>query len=211
MDKSVLLGYMTLKKCPECSTQIVLETELENLIFYKDRFHHISCLKIYLISRARKKMSPEEADEFIAGLRKETDEHAFSVMVRNHLKKYLVAHYNLIDLSTGEYQKLEEMWAGKFKNMTRPIYPEHMIDMLQRRGDHYDQIMRRMRIKPQGQVNYLLGMILKDYPGYLAHLEKREIERQRNEVYLAAPKIDYSRLSIQPTPQASILDDEESE
>jgi hypothetical protein len=122
---------------------------------------------------------------------------------------YLMEHYNLISLSTYEYQKLEEIFAGTFKSMSKGIPPEAILDMVQRRQDHYDSVLRRMRIDDKGKVNYLLGMVIKDYPSYVDFIEKSKVEKEQAEVFIQAPKIDLGFLSrSKGVDVVNILDDD---
>jgi hypothetical protein len=192
---NILLHYETRRKCGQCKEFIVLEKEWDKVVYYKSTFQHIDCLCNKMLSKKIGKMNEEEVGKLIDSLKKETEEHLWSVVVRNHLFKHLISHYELVGLSNYEYMKMEEIFTGSFKDMSRPIPAEQMLDMIERKQEHYDNVIRKMKINSSGKVNYLLGMIIKDYPSYVDFVGKSKVEKEQAEVLVQMPKIDLGYLS----------------
>lgn len=181
MDKSILLNYTTMRKCFLCKDYLTLETSQE-YIYYKDKLYHISCLKIKLNNKKVGKLSEDEINKLIDGLKEESESRAWNLMIKNHLYKFLMEKYNVIMLPTHIYTKMEQIFTGEYKNMTKPIKPEHLLDMWQRKQSYLDKIWHKEKLDGVSLINYNLQVLISKYNDYLLWIEKTKSDNEKSQI-----------------------------
>jgi hypothetical protein len=211
-DRSVLLQYKTLRKCGKCKSYVTLEDDGDKVVYYKKAFWHITCLREWLLSKKIGKMCGEEVDKLIEGLKEETEDHIWHVVVRNHLYKYWMDKYNVVSLPHYIYTKVESIANGSFKNISKPVKLEHLLDMFQRQQNWLDKMYHKEKLEGVSKLNYDIAVIVARYGSYVDWLEKTKVEREQAEVFIQIPKINLGYLANARVPvSVSILDDDEDE
>ncbi len=203
IDKSILLNYTTIRKCTECKEYIQLEKFIkyekveDEFIYYKDKLFHCGCLKKKLKSKKIGRMSDEDIIVLIDGLRDESYNHAMDVLVRNHLYKYLMDHYDVIMLPTYIYTKMEQLFTGTYKNMTRPMKASHILDMFQRKQSQLDKIYHKEKLDGISRINYDLAVLIGKYNNYLEWIEKSKTDVVKTEEFIeTSSAIELDKLII---------------
>lgn len=221
IDKSILLNYTTMRKCTECKEYIQLEKyikyekEEDEFLYYKEKLYHCGCLKKKLESKKIGKMSDEDIIILIDGLRDESYNHSMNVICRNHLYKYLMEHYDVIMLPTYIYTKMEQLFTGTYKNMTKPMKCEHILDMFQRRQSQLDKIYHKEKLDGISRINYDLAVLIGKYNNYLEWIEKSKTEVVKTEAFIETfssielDKVTTFKKSKQDNTLKNIFDEEE--
>ncbi len=221
IDKSILLNYTTMRKCTECKEYIQLEKFIkyekveDEFLYYKDKLYHCECLKKKLKSKKIGKMIDEDIIVLIDGLRDESYNHAMDVLIRNHLYKYLMDHYDVIMLPTYIYAKMEQLFTGTYKNMTKPMKASHILDMFQRRQSQLDKIYHKEKLDGISRINYDLAVLIGKYNNYLDWIEKSKNEIVKTEAFIKnsrnieLDKVTISKKSKQDNTPKNIFDEEE--
>lgn len=185
MDKTILLDFKTIRKCSVCHSYITLEKELESnsVLWYgttlkNKTIQHKQCLKKKMLSKKGNKLSEGDADILLDDLFKDGVGHLERLVYKNHLYLYLMKKYDIITLPNYIFTKMELVFNGKFKTMNKPVPPEHLLDMWQRKQSFLDGLYHKEKIDGVGRINYDLAVLIAKYPGYLDWLGKKESDKK---------------------------------
>jgi hypothetical protein len=177
----------------------------------------MGCLGHKLTTKKIGRVSEEETNELINGLKEETEKHAFELMIKNHLYKYLQSHYEVVSLPTYIYQKMEDIFNGNWKDMSQPIPACHLLDMFLRRQSDLDKIYHKSKLDGVARINYDLAVLIGKYKGYLDWLGKSRQETEQTAKYVETTQkknINFDDLSKQAKktePKKDLFEDEEEE
>lgn len=195
MDTSLFLNYSTHRKCFLCKEYIILEKQYDEIIFYKKNFNHIGCLQKKLETKKIGKLTSDEISNIIHELKKETEDHTYNIIIKNHLFKYLCLHYNVIMLPTYIFTKMEQIFTGTFRNMNKAIPPQHLLDMFQRRQYQLDKIYHKEKLDGNALINYDLAVLIGKYNNYLDWIERDRKEKTEIVSFLEEKKINISEVT----------------
>lgn len=197
MNKNLLLNYVTTRKCAECKGVIILENYLFEpnieIISLDNKSYHKSCFKEYFLKK--RKYKDLDFDIFWSENIDKSNAHFWSIVTRNHLYKYLAEVFNVAMFPNSFYQKMEQVFTGKWKNVNREVLPEHLLDMYQRKRKTITDIVNRKKITGMSALNYSIPVIVDKYEDYLNWLakckeEKAEIQKEKME-----NQIEYTRFT----------------
>lgn len=143
--------------------------------------------------------------------KKQLDEEKKIIKVKESLKFWLYKTYEIQHIPDQFFKKLEQVYDGTYKDLSRPIPIEDLYDMWQRKMPYllqtYDSNVRKGKnIEGTQRLNYDLSILLSKYDSYLKWKEEQkqiqiEKEQRENEI-----KIDYSNMFRQQPLQNSKLD-----
>lgn len=217
MDKTILLDFKTIRKCHICKSYLTLEKELDtnSVIWYgttlknKALFHR-DCLKKKMLSKRGNKLSEDDVDILVEDMFKDGLSHIERLVYKNHLYLYLMRKYDIITLPNYIFTKMELVFNGKFKTMSKPVPPEHLLDMWQRKQVFLDGLYHKEKIDGVGRINYDLAVLIAKYPGYLEWLGKTRTEEKEVVQYVEKQKIIFDNVkSNKKIENANIFDEEE--
>lgn len=179
-----MMGYTTSRKCQQCKENIILEKEMENVLYYGEgKMFHKVCLEKKLLSNKRRKFTKEDIEILISDSFEESVGKIENLIVKNHLYKYLMEHYEIVSFPNYIYTKLEEIFLGKYRDMRMPVPPHHILDMFLRQVDFLDNIYHKTKLNGVSRVNYDIAVLLAKYPTYLDWLGRKESEEKKVEAY----------------------------
>lgn len=199
IDKTVLSRkFTTMKKCVHCKEYVTLEKECDSVLYYgttekNKAFYHVSCLKKKMLSKKGGKVSAGDVDILVEDLRLDSEGYIEDMMYRSHLLKFLQEKYNVIGFTKSFYTKMDKIYNGTFKDMSRGIPAKHIFDIFQR-SNKVDSNFRRL--EGENLVHYHLGTVLKEYPSYLNWLGKREVSLKQVEEKSLEERPDIEVVSI---------------
>lgn len=177
------------RKCYLCKKKIDIETE-NNFILYNNKFCHINCFIQNKTNLKRNKWSIERCNSEIQKLIPITQSYIKPLIKKHQLYLYLSDVYNVTVFSKRFYEKIESIVHGSYKNITKPIPAEDLLDMWQRKQKYLDKINIRnqcigKKIIGEQRINYDLAILLSKYDSYLAWKKEKQIKQreiqQRNE------------------------------
>lgn len=217
MDKTILLQFSTIRKCSLCHSYITLEKELDSnsVLWYgttlkNKTIQHKQCLKKKMLSKKGNKLSEGDVDILLDDLFKDGVGHLERLVYKNHLYLMLMRKYDIITLPNYIFTKMELVFNGKFKTMNKPVPPEHLLDMWQRKQSFLDGLYHKEKIDGVGRINYDLAVLIAKYPGYLDWLGKTKTEEKEVVQYVAKQKIIFDNVkSNKKTENTNIFDEEE--
>lgn len=199
MNKNLLLKYITTRKCAECKEIIILENYLFEpdieIMSLENKSYHKSCLKEFLSKK--KKYKDLDFDVFWSENIDKSNAHFWSIVTRNHLYKYLAEFFNVTMFTSSFYQKMEQVFTGKWKDVNKEVLPEHLLDMYQRRKQTIINIMNRKKITGMNALNYSIPVVLNMYEDYLNWLAKCEQEKIEIQKEKSEKQIEYARFTSQ--------------
>lgn len=205
MKKEVLLHYKTMRKCISCKEYITIEESWDTVIHYTgvskshSGVYHLECF----IKKFDKNKFPKE-DRTIKEITNDGSEELFKLVCKNHLYKYLADRYEIIMMPNYIYTKLEQIFSGDFRNMSKPIPPEHLLDMFIQRKDYLEKIYHKQKLDGTSMINYDLAVLIAKYPAYLKYIEKEKQNEIQTVSLIERKKIDFK--SFQPKKEIEQLD-----
>lgn len=184
MDKNILLNYKTSRKCGGCKEYIFIEDELFNdtasIYHFQNKTWHKPCFNEFLSGRKRK---VDNIDSFLLSIVDESNNVLYNLCVKNHLYKYLMSKYEVILLPNYIYTKMEQVFTGKFKNMSQPIPPQDLLDMWKnpKQVAYLDKMCRWKQLEGVSAINYSLAILTGSYAKYLDWKQSKTIENIKTE------------------------------
>lgn len=193
IDKSILLKYKTMRKCFSCKQFICLEEEWNSdnkIIHYTKGVYHRECLKKEMLKSKRVKRNEEEVEIEIDRLVRDSDLLLYNVVVKNHLYKWAMEKYRLILLPNYIFTKLESMFKGEYKNMSKPLKPEHLLEMFERQEKFLDGIYHNPPLSGIEKLNYDIAVLVNKYEKFLDWKGKAENQSQKAQEFTNDKKPD---------------------
>ena len=212
IDRSILLKYKTMRKCFSCKEYICLENEWNSenkVIHYMKGVYHRECLKRDMLKSKRVKRNEEEVELEIDRLVRDSDLLLYGIVVKNHLFKYLYDSYSIVLLPNYIFVKLEEMFKGEYKGMTKRIPPEHLLEMFERQQKFLDNIYHKEKLNGVQRINYDLAVLIAKYPGFLDWKAREVKDIDTTEKFIVNKKIDFT--NVQSKKEEDYIDLSEEE
>jgi len=176
------------RKCQQCPNKIDLEKEA--FIYDKEKYYHTECLLEYLTTKKRSKLSEQQAKEYIDNLLISSQEKGKLIVTKVKFYKWLNRKYEVVFLPKYLYEKFEQVFAGKWKGMTRPIPVEDIWDIWMRQWNYIQKTYnwkKGVGGEPEdaiGRINYDLAIVLGKSNSYYNWKEKQErINRENKTAY----------------------------
>lgn len=181
MDNKLLFEFTTTRKCGQCKNFITFEKEIGDIIYKSDVAYHINCYKKKLGERKRGKFTESDIEILVGDLLLDSQHRIDNLVYKNHLYQYLMKTYEIAGFTTRFYTKMEQVFLGKFRKMSKGIPPEHLLDMFPRKKSLLDKNFRKLI--GEDKVNYDLGILIREYPSYLKWAGKKSTEENKVETY----------------------------
>lgn len=191
------------RKCSCCGESLQITKNVIGEIIYCDgKTYHKDCFANLCkekMSSKRKDTVKKYTDLFnsIDKLSKDTIEYFKPIILKDMVYRFIVKHYHPTNIPYYVWNKLEEIYNGTYKDMTKSIPPNHLLDMWKRQIDALDKMHNKMELEgkhldPVQKINYDLAVLIGKYDSYLSWREKQriiEVERIKNK---------YDTTSIRP-------------
>jgi hypothetical protein len=209
-DKSILLKYKTMRKCLVCKEFICLEDNLDSIYHTSKGVSHLVCLEKQIVKKCKGNKEREEKliGELYLGMDKSGDE-VWNLIVKNHLYKYLQEKYECIMLSTYMFTKMEQIYTGKWRGMSKAIKPEHLLEMFERKQKFLDGIYHKEPMSGLNRINYDLA-VLNKYQDFLDWKEKDKKEASETISFIETRKVNFTNISQKKMNKNIDLLDEEN-
>ncbi len=126
-------------------------------------------------------------DKFIQ-LQNENQEEINNIISKERLYKWLQNTYNTVVLPGYFYIKMDEIFSGIYKGLSKDIPPEDLLDMWKRKKNELDRINNSNSRKGKNligvaRINYDLAILLNKYDSYLKWKEDQKIiEQERQQI-----------------------------
>lgn len=209
------------RKCNICKEQICLDDKtIDFFILEKDgknSYTHSDCYIKYHTNKKRHPKTMEECTKFIEQCKangileqllfeqqirlqkeqeqidKEKEKH-----IRTQVTDFIFDFYGISFLPQSFYIKLDAVYKGTFKGLSRPVPPEDLLDMWQQKKNYLQRVAEQNRKKDKdlygvSRISYDLAILLGKYDSYLAWKEEQkqalilEVESKKKDI----EKIEY--------------------
>jgi hypothetical protein len=192
-------GNKLVRKCGCCKEDINL-IKSENVIFYDGKYHHYECFmnKCNTMKTPKWKTALKYIDQYIEEAKQNISKLSETIKLDiNELPNYeLDAEKNITrifnesdvddfikiqyDTTAIPWKILCKVYNGTYKNLTKPIPPEDLLDMWTQKIDSLNKIAERNRksgneITGIGRISYDLAILTNKYDGYLNWKEQQRI------------------------------------
>lgn len=185
-----------MRKCHLCKEYITIEDEWDNIVHYScetksnNGVYHLNCF-VSLFNKNKFKKENRQLDEIL----NESEKELYNLVCKNHLYKWWAEKYDIILLPNYIFTKTEEIFKGVWKEMSKPIPPEHLLDMFIRQQNYLDKIYHKTELNGVARINYDLAVLIAKYPAYLKFLEREKQNEIQVINILDTKKIDFNNIS----------------
>ena len=170
--------------CDTCKAKWSASPYNGSFVIYEGKHYCVTCLMSKRTNpRTRKdKWNSNEAPAKMAELLEKTKEHYEFLRQKEELFDYIDEYYSPSYIPSSFYAKLDGIFSGTQMGVKRPVPPEHLLDMLQRKANYLEkQAIKKWGSnppEPMNRLNYDLAIVLSKYDGYLSWLEKQRIDTE---------------------------------
>ena len=169
------------RKCSICKELINLNDANEDFfITLKNEVNHIHC---YIEKQTTKKRSPktiEECQAYIEECRQANKAVEKKTNIKNELYEFLFDMYDISYFPKHFYIKMDSVYKGTMKNLSKPVPPEDLLDMWKQKRNYLDKVAEQNRKKGNeivgvNRVSYDLAILLSKYDSFLKWKEQQKI------------------------------------
>lgn len=189
------------RKCAVCKEYINLDTD--DFVYVKDKYYHFNHIVEEKLSKPRNKLSKEELVEKYRKIQNDNKKDIEYKKEKDRLFKWLQNTYNTVVIPKYFYMKMDSVFDGTYKGLSRGIPPEDILDMWKRKINELNRINNQNKNKGKvligvARINYDLAIILSKYDSYLKWKEEQKLlenERQNIINETNKPKINYNLIN----------------
>lgn len=189
----------TTRKCGECKNLITLEKD--GFVIEKDIYYHDECLVKFLSNpRRRKKLTIEEAKKHVEGLKEWSKDHVTELIEKDKLFKWIQRKYDIVTMPSGIFTRLESVFSGTYRGMSRSIPPADILDMWQRKWNdmvktYSYNVSIGKKMDNIGRVYYDLAIVLAKSDSYYKWKEKTKTKEQETIEQMQRIEINYKSVN----------------
>lgn len=203
------------RKCACCGDTLqITKHAIGEMIYCDKKTYHKDCFA----NLCKEKMQSKRKDTVekytklfnnIDELSAETVKYFRPMINKDLVYRFIVKQYNPTNIPYYVWNKLDDIYSGTYKDMTRGIPPEHLLDMWKRQMAALDKMHNKMEhegkyLDPIQKINYDLAVLIGKYDSYLNWIEKQriiEVERIKN---------NYDTTSIRPIVDKNVVKSNEN-
>lgn len=197
---------MEKRKCFECKEDIIFDRDnLDQIIKFENSFYHYDCF-INTCTRKSKRnnASPKWglALKDLESIKESTKKDLDIALTKDEIYQFMLANYDVKVIPTSIFNKLEDIYHGRWRGLACCIPPEDLLDMWQRKMDYLTKVkMRNITLGKEmdgaKQINYDISVLINKYDSYLKWKEQNKIiEQETNKVHTEILKtVDLDKLS----------------
>jgi len=170
------------RKCFHCKEYIELDND--NFVYIKDKYYHFNCAIEKQLYKKRNKLSIEQ----LLDIQKQNKIELEYKITKDKLFRWLQNTYNTVVIPKYFYIKMDQIFNGTYKGLSKGIPPEDLLDMWKRKQNELDRINNSNNIKGKflvgsSRIQYDLAILLSKYDSYLKWKEnKKIIEQERQQI-----------------------------
>ena len=191
------MAIQTTRKCGECKENIVLEEY--NFVTAKKIYYHFACYVNKRVNAKRNPLTVPQALEIAEELKPESSAKAKILIDKNHLYKWLQRAYELVVIHGKFYQKMEEIYSGRYRGLSEGIPPEDILYIWKKKKAEFDETNAYQRNKGKiidgaSRLDYDLAGVLSKYDSYKKWKKEHKIDALAIQNLKNEKKIDYNKI-----------------
>ena len=172
------------RKCSICKEPIYINDINEDFfITSKNELRSYTHTNCYIQKQTTKKRSPKtiaECQEYIEQCKQHNKAIEKKKSIKNELYEFLFDMYDISYFPQYFYVKMDSIYKGTMKNLSKPVPPEDLFDMWKQKKNYLDKVAEQNRKKGNeifgvNRVNYDLAILLSKYDSYLKWKEQQKI------------------------------------
>ena len=179
-------SLMGIKRKCDCCKNIfyISDSNINEAIFYENKSYHKECFidmcKNKIATSRKYKEKWKSAFDSIELIEKNSIQHFTREIDKDKLYRFLCEQYHLSVFPTLMFKRLDEVYTGTYKGLTKEIPPEHLCDMWKRQMNNLNKIAfknesKGNHISLEKRLYYDLSIVVNKYNSYLEWLEKQKI------------------------------------
>lgn len=119
--------------------------------------------------------------------------------IRLQLSDFIYREYDVYFLPKHFFINLDKVYKGTYKNLTKPVPVEDLLDMWQQKIDYLNKVAKRNRqmgkkIEGMARINYDLAILLSKYDSYCEWKAKKASEKQELKQSMTSQTIKITNL-----------------
>jgi hypothetical protein len=168
-EENPMAKKSSLRKCHFTLCDFPINIDKDETIKTDKNFYHFDCYVNYLITK--KKMSKVEAELLAKPLYQETLEYLKTEKDKSKLIQFIQKQYDMVFLPKYLYTKLDAIYKGEFKGMSKSIMPCELLEIWDRKFPEFVKFNSYKRSKGEviegiGRINYDLAIVLSKYDSF---------------------------------------------
>lgn len=169
------------RKCSICKELINLNDVNEDFfITLNNKANHTHCYIEEQTTRKRKPKTIEECQVYIEECIKANKVVEKKTNIKNELYEFIFDMYDISYFPKHFYIKMDSVYKGTMKNLSKPVPPEDLLDMWKQKRNYLDKVAEQNRKKGNeilgvNRVSYDLAILLSKYDSYLKWKEQQKI------------------------------------
>lgn len=178
---------------------------LHKVIKFEGAFYHYDCfVDVCKRKSKRTNASPKWglALETLDHIQKDTEKALSEEFIKDEIFQLMIEHYDIKVIPPKIFQKLEDIYNGRWKGLACCIPPEDILDMWKRKMDYLTKVKIRnitlgKEMDAAQQINYDISVLINKYDSYLKWKEQNKIiEQEENKVHTEILRtVDLDKLS----------------
>lgn len=211
------------KKCSICKLYFDIENPNQEDYIYihkSNKFCHYDCiLKEELKKQTTKKrgiLTKEKIEDKLKDVYNDNLIYIKHIFDEQKLFDFIHNSYNIVSIPSILKFKLNEIYNGNYKGLSRGVMAEDILDMWQRKKQDLDKInnynkQKGKELDKAARLNYDLAILMSKYDSFLEWKEKEKIRGQIEIKSLTDNvnynKIDYTKIKTKPLQENKKIDD----
>ena len=193
-------------KCFECKDMMEVNRDtVHRIIKFESSYYHYDC---FLNACARKSKRNNASPKWglaltdLDDIQEKTKKHLNTLITKDEIFQFMLEHYDTNVVPVSIFNKLEDIYHGRWRGLGCCIPPEDILDRWKRKMDYLIKV--RMKNVTLGkdmdaaqQINYDISVLINKYDSYLKWKEQNKIiEQEVNKVHTDILKtVDLDKLS----------------
>jgi hypothetical protein len=189
------------RKCTHCKDSISLDTD--NFVYVSEKYYHFDCYVELQLNKKRNKLSKDEIVGNTQKIKEESMVIVQTIITKEKLYRWLQYNYNVVVIPKYFYTKIDSIYNGTYKGLSRVIPPEDLFDMWKRKKVELDRInsaneRKGKSIVGSDRLQYDLAIILSKYDSYVKWKEQQkilEMDQIKRIAESKSSKIDFTKIN----------------
>lgn len=191
------------RKCYVCKEFIYIEKDdIDTFIIDNNKYIHTKCFIQHKTNLKKGAWSIEKCEQKINELHDYTQQEVSNRIKRKKLTDWIFKTYNISYMPQYFYTKLESIYNGTYKGLSKSVPPEDLLDMWQRKINYLDKVNQKNKMNGKVmdnsiRINYDLAILLNKYDSYLEWKQEQQIIKNdiQNSINENKGKIDYNNIA----------------
>lgn len=187
---------INIRKCKKCGKDI--DISKNDFIKFQNGFYHTQCFIDRQMGKKKDPWTLERCQEELCKFKESEAKQIYDKFVKDSLVEFLTNQYNISFFPNYFYIKMQSVYNGTYKGLTRPVDPEHLLEMWQTKMNYLNKVNAK-KSKPLEGINkvyYDLAILLARYDKFLEWKESQqcELDKMAERIKKSKNQINYHNI-----------------